>query len=492
MATIAIGSVVHARNTATAQVQDEWMALLINGQKSGFLHHRRQHTGHGIKSTEHMQWNMQRGGVPLRIEMTDTTLEKPDGTPVSFSSEQKLSSIATRVSGRIEGDTLTITKSGLGPASHRSMPWKKNWLMNEGYRQAQIKAFQAQGMQPGSRFSATVFVPSLEKAVTTTSVLGEIEAVDLLGQTQRLWHVTETTDMGFIQQLADAWVDDQFNVKKMRLKMMGMTLEMIACPKACATADSQPFEAFADTLARVPVTVPKNWLTGPLHWELRLKTPVDDLQLAQSHEQSVRIEQAANGQTRLHITVSPEGPATADTTPATSSDDLSAWKKPTPWLQSNANLIVGLAKKTVRANQNNAEKMQAITDFVRHYIRDKNLSVAYASALETAKYRNGDCTEHALLTAAMGRAVGIPTRIATGLVYVPDFQGQKNRLIPHAWTQAWVNGRWHSFDAALGQFDSGHIALNYGDGDPTGFYNGIQLLGNLEVNAVTPATKHTP
>jgi len=182
---------------------------------------------------------------------------------------------------------------------------------------------------------------------------------------------------------------------------------------------------------------------------------------------------------------------------------LKQWTKPTPWLQSDANLIVGLAKKAVRGKQSDAEKMQAVTDFVRRYINDKNLSVAYASALETAKYRNGDCTEHALLTAAkyrngdctehalltaaMGRALGIPTRIATGLVYVPELDGQRNVLVPHAWTQAFVNGAWKSYDAAIGQFDSGHIALDYGDGDPTNFYAGIQLIGNLEVHSVKPA-----
>jgi hypothetical protein len=98
--------------------------------------------------------------------------------------------------------------------------------------------------------------------------------------------------------------------------------------------------------------------------------------------------------------------------------------------------------------------------------------------------REGDCTEHALLLAAAGRALGIPTRVAVGLAYIDQFAGRKNAFVPHAWAQAWIDGRWTSFDAALGGFDSGHIALAVGSGDPATFYGSINLLGNLKIRSI--------
>jgi hypothetical protein len=125
--------------------------------------------------------------------------------------------------------------------------------------------------------------------------------------------------------------------------------------------------------------------------------------------------------------------------------------------------------------------MQRIETFVRGFIKDKTLNVGYASALEVARKPEGDCTEHAVLVAALGRAEGIATRVVDGLAYAPGFAGKDQVFVPHAWAQAWIDGRWRSFDAALRGFDSGHIALAVGDGDPWRFYAGIEQLGTLEL-----------
>jgi hypothetical protein len=125
--------------------------------------------------------------------------------------------------------------------------------------------------------------------------------------------------------------------------------------------------------------------------------------------------------------------------------------------------------------------MQRIETFVRGFIRKKNLDVGYASALEVARKPEGDCTEHAVLVAALGRALGIATRVVDGLAYTPGFAGKDQVFVPHAWAQAFVDGRWQSFDAALLGFDAGHIALAIGDGDPWRFYSGLDMLGRIEL-----------
>ncbi|HOV59022.1 MAG TPA: transglutaminase-like domain-containing protein, partial [Rhodanobacteraceae bacterium] len=108
----------------------------------------------------------------------------------------------------------------------------------------------------------------------------------------------------------------------------------------------------------------------------------------------------------------------------------------------------------------------------------------YASALEVVKTREGDCTEHAVLLAALGRALGIPTRVVDGLAYTGRFGTAERVFVPHAWVQAWVDGHWRSYDAALNGFDAGHIALSVGDGDPWRFYAGLSTLGNLRLQQV--------
>ena len=122
--------------------------------------------------------------------------------------------------------------------------------------------------------------------------------------------------------------------------------------------------------------------------------------------------------------------------------------------------------------------MQNLEDFVRSYIRTKDLSVGYASALEVARKPEGDCTQHAVLLAALGRAVGIPTRVVDGIVYVDSYAGSEHVFVPHAWTQAYVDGSWHSFDAALHGFDAGHVALSVATAIP-----GVSLPASMRSGA---------
>jgi hypothetical protein len=133
--------------------------------------------------------------------------------------------------------------------------------------------------------------------------------------------------------------------------------------------------------------------------------------------------------------------------------------------------------------------MQALETFVRGYISNKNLSIGYASALEVARKPEGDCTEHALLLAALGRSLGIATRVVDGLAYAPGFAGNDHIFVPHAWMQAWIDGRWQSFDAALNGFDAGHIAFSTGDGDPWRFYQSVDLLGRVKLQRLEAIDK---
>jgi hypothetical protein len=116
------------------------------------------------------------------------------------------------------------------------------------------------------------------------------------------------------------------------------------------------------------------------------------------------------------------------------------------------------------------------------------------SALETMSRRSGDCTEAAVLLAALGRAAGIPTRVANGLVYSREsYHGVSNAWMPHSWTLAWVDGHWRSFDLALDKFDSTHIALTIGNGDERSLLTASQLAGLLrwdsmaEIRTAAPA-----
>jgi transglutaminase-like putative cysteine protease len=88
------------------------------------------------------------------------------------------------------------------------------------------------------------------------------------------------------------------------------------------------------------------------------------------------------------------------------------------------------------------EKARRIRRWIRRNIRP-NYEIAFATADEVARCRQGDCTEMGILAAAMARAVGVPSRVVFGLVYDADNHGFGG----HLWTEVFADGQWHPLDA---------------------------------------------
>ena len=68
-------------------------------------------------------------------------------------------------------------------------------------------------------------------------------------------------------------------------------------------------------------------------------------------------------------------------------------------------------------------------------------------ASEVAVRREGDCTEYAVLTAALARGAGIPARVVLGLALVR--RDSSYMAYGHAWAELLTAGRWIVADSAL-------------------------------------------
>jgi transglutaminase-like putative cysteine protease len=130
----------------------------------------------------------------------------------------------------------------------------------------------------------------------------------------------------------------------------------------------------------------------------------------------------------------------------------------------------------------------ALEQFVRGAITEKNFSQAFATAAEVAQTREGDCTEHAVLLAALLRARNIPARCAMGLVYFPQADGAG--FAYHMWTEAWIEDRWIPLDGTLGRggIGGGHLELAHsnlkGVGPYAAFLPVFRVLGQLELDVI--------
>ena len=152
-------------------------------------------------------------------------------------------------------------------------------------------------------------------------------------------------------------------------------------------------------------------------------------------------------------------------------------------IQSDAPLIEGLAEQAAGGETEPAKLAPKLERFVHGYITDKNYARGFVTAAEVAEHPAGDCTEHAVLFAALARAKRIPTRIVQGLIYVPEMSA----FVWHVWNECWIDGVWQPYDATRGQGVVGpdHLRINASDFDSQTLASALvpvaQLVGKLEI-----------
>ena len=100
-------------------------------------------------------------------------------------------------------------------------------------------------------------------------------------------------------------------------------------------------------------------------------------------------------------------------------------------------------------------------EVIRSWIR-ANVEYCYGisnvstSAQETFTQRKGVCRDFAHLGIALCRSFDIPARMVTGYLH------QLKPMDMHAWFEAFVGGRWYTFDATQEEPRGGRIIVAYG------------------------------
>jgi len=130
-------------------------------------------------------------------------------------------------------------------------------------------------------------------------------------------------------------------------------------------------------------------------------------------------------------------------------------------IESDAPEIRREAEYAVRGATDETTKAARLTRYVNALI-EKKPTISLPSALEVLRTKVGDCNEHTALYVAMARSIGLPARVAVGLVFMRD------AFYYHAWAEVYVHeargGVWLPADPTLDQFpaDRTHLRLARG------------------------------
>lgn len=103
------------------------------------------------------------------------------------------------------------------------------------------------------------------------------------------------------------------------------------------------------------------------------------------------------------------------------------------------------------------DQCSAIVDYIRRNVQyAPGSSPQLISATEVNQLGHGVCRDLAHLGIALCRALSIPARMVVG--YLEPLQP----MDLHAWFEAFVGGRWYTFDATQTDLKGGRVAIGYG------------------------------
>jgi hypothetical protein len=470
---------------AIGQTDDvEYYAVFVDGTKVGHGIHSRVVTGEQVTTTETVDMTLNRMGKTVPMKTKEICVETVNGEPISFTSEQDMGIVMMKTEGTIGKDgTVRMRTTGMGAVQENTVAWPKGAVMAEGLRLIELE----KKLKEGTSYDVNVFSPGIMAAVYSRVKIGAKQDVDLLGRIASLTKVETVMSMPGTGEIASiCYVDEQLRALKSTMPMAGMNVEMLACTKEFAMSNNQPAEIINKMFLASPEPIEDAGSAKSITYYLKPIAQTTNLMIPSSDNQHVqKLEDGT-----VIVKVEPVSIPTGGTFPYKGTDaNIAEMMKPGRFVQSDDANIISLAKQAVGNTKDSAEAAKRIEEFVSKYVKDISLSVGYASAAEVAASRRGDCTEFAVLCAAMCRATGIPAKVTVGVAYVNDFES-KTGFGGHAWTEAYIGDKWVGLDSAfkagaLGKFDAGHIALASGNGEPANFFNLATTLGKFRIEKIT-------
>jgi len=449
----------------TGEPQSWYLLAAADGAVIGHIGHAVSDGPDGRTVTDSQQLSLQESGEPAARVLQETiTRQDPSGRPRSIEQVSRNGRSWSRVSATIDAGTAEIVRET--PADKRRL---------RVALPAGVRFDSGIGLLAGWDPTRT---PRLEFDNFSLDAQGvehvTIEPAPDAAPGGALVALRKRYEGRELRGVARLSLDPQHRVVAVTQPMFGTSVTARPVDRATALAPQPPYSVLANAMIKAPYRIEPGALQGHIRYRFGFR---DGLAFAPPETGEQRVTLAPGAMT-LDICTScgPGLPSDAAT--------LADARRPTLWLQSDHPQLHAIADPVARLQVSDTRKMEMLADRARLRMTGIDFS-GHFSALETLQRGSGDCTEAAVLLAALGRAAGIPTRVANGLVYSrARYHGVSNVFMPHSWTLAWVDGKWRSFDMALFAFDATHIALTVGDGDARSVAAASQLASLLRWDAM--------
>jgi hypothetical protein len=487
----AIAAAVPAcQKTDAAAKGDEreiWEVFYLQGAKIGYARTNIRELSRGgrrlvaVDSLNHLV--ISRFGQKAEQEVTMSTLESPAGQLLEFKTEMASGPSPATVSGHVVGKELVIEVGTKGRSETTRIPWSDEI---GGFRAVE-QSLERRPLAPGEKRSLKMLMPLVNQVADVELAAGAIESTSVLGIETKLLRIETSAQLAGGQTLnSTLWVDAAGQTIKTRIEALEQ--ESFRTTRELARAEGSPatFDLGSDLIVKVDPPLENPHETRLARYRVELAAGDPAKVFAAGPTQTVR----SLGPHTAEITVRRIRPA--DARHATQAATVANAAVDKEYLASNSVLQIDDPRVRQMADEGRGSSADptdvalALERYVHRVMTRRNFSQAFSTAAEVAETREGDCTEHAVLLAALARACGIPSRVAIGLVYVERAGG----FGFHMWTEMLLDGQWTPFDATLGQggIGAGHLKLTdsslAGASAYSSFLPVAQVVGQLKVSVI--------
>ena len=424
--------------------EEIWMEVRMFGAKVGYAHTTFERRGLEIRLQTHTFMKIKRAGSEVVMESHENSRETIDGKILGFGGKVDMGAQPISKEGIVKGNKVVVTKEQFGRKSTNSYELDEKGVMNWGL----IRLMVEKGFRVGTKYEVWVYSPDFGMESPTKAsieVHGE-ETIKLHGGITAVTKVATVLHSHAGQIKTLSWVDECGMALKTTMHLGGFPIEMVKTSSGEAMKDFVSAEFFNKSLIKLEGEIPRDAqsvtyeLSPKMEGSLQAVPEDGDFQKAKRQEDGavqvqvkrIKLSEVFKGKGNPGQ-VGPE------------------YRLPNIMIDANDPGIRALARAASRGTKNPVQMASNLRSFVTRFVTAKNLDVGFATASEVARTREGDCSEHAVLLAAMGRSSGLPSRVAAGLVYMPRYEGNKNIMGFHMWTQFHIRGKWVDFDAAMGE-----------------------------------------
>lgn len=440
--------------------KEEWMGIYSGGDRIGYSHTLIEPTNQNTKVSEETKLRMTIMGNNQDIEVkSNYLLNKYDIQSFDFSMKAGL--VELQAEGKKEGNELKVQISSASGKSEVSFPLTDEPLVPSML----FKWLADQNPKVGKRYEVSLFDPTLvltggeaQSLKATLTVEGEEEVKIPLGNFK-----TYRVNMVFMGSESTSWITQDGEIIKE------------ASPPGLVSVRETRDKALGESLSSLDIiqktAISSNVLLDNPRTLKLLRVKIDGIDSTQGLDLN-----GEGGQSFTNGLIEVRQTDISGFTPYSlpySGDEYKIYTKANSLIQSDDPRIVEKSREILKGEKNSLRAAEEISSWVYNNL-EKVPTVSIPNALDVLKTKRGDCNEHATLFAALARAVGIPTKIAFGVVYLDG------KFYYHAWDEVFV-GRWLAVDPTFGQFPADASHIRFLEGDLSRGSEIIRLVGKIKI-----------